>query len=364
VFYNTGQRDKTAGERVREQLVLAQEDPDAVYADLISERVEASKVKATPLDLGETKRRSTISPAKGDFLAAVQKVLAELEEYQPLSDRRIHYALLNDPPLIHASKPHSRYRNDVKCYKALTDLLTRARLEGRIPFEAIGDETRPVTIFKVFPNVAPFVADQIDRFLRGYYRSVLQDQPNHIEIVAEKLTVQGTARPVAAEFCIPMTIGRGYSSLPPRKEMYERFLQSGKEKLVILFLADCDPEGMDIPVSFATSMRDDFGVESVYPIRVGLNIEQVRKLKLPPNTAAKEKSSRFDQYVAKYGPAAYELEAVPPNLLRQWLRESVLKVIDVDRFNAQVDAEKEDAATLTAYRAAAGDYLKTLKLDV
>jgi ParB/Sulfiredoxin domain len=164
VTYNTGQRDKTAGERVREKLVTSVQDPNAAYQSLMKGRVEASRVKTAPLVLGETKRRAEISPAKAGFLAAVRQVIWDLRDYWPLSDRRIHYALLNNPPLIHASKPASKYRNDVISYKALTDLLTRARLTRQIPFIAIGDETRPVTIWTVYPNVGPFVEQEVRAF--------------------------------------------------------------------------------------------------------------------------------------------------------------------------------------------------------
>ena len=63
VTYNTGQRDKTAGERVREKLVITTQDPDAAYENLINERVEASRIKTAPLLLGGTKRRAVISSA-------------------------------------------------------------------------------------------------------------------------------------------------------------------------------------------------------------------------------------------------------------------------------------------------------------
>jgi hypothetical protein len=52
-------------------------------------------------------------------------------------------------------------------------------------------------------------------------------------------------------FRIPYTIGRGYASLPPRKAMFDRYQQSGKAMLVILFLADHDPEGWDLAEAFA-----------------------------------------------------------------------------------------------------------------
>jgi hypothetical protein len=227
VTYNA-QRDKSPDVRIREQLVLT--DPEGAYERLVSVREEAVRVKAKTLTIGVKRKRCRITAAKQPFLDAIRRVIEELEDYWPLSDRRVHYALLNDPPLIHAKKPetyidkkgklrHNRYRNDRKSYKAVCDLLTRGRLAGLIPFDAIGDETRPVSTWDVHRNVGPFFRREIDSFCEGYWRDLLQDQPNHVEIVGEKLTIEGIVRPVAMKFCIPYTIGRGYSSLPPRKAM-------------------------------------------------------------------------------------------------------------------------------------------------
>src|SRR5207302_7052780 len=124
---------------------------------------------------------------------------------------------------------------------------------------------------------------QLDGFLKFYYRNLMQSQPNHIEIVGEKNTVAGIIRPVAMDYTVPYTIGRGYSSLPPRRDMAVRFWRSGKEKLLLVVLADQDPEGEDIGRSFAQSMRDDFGITNIVPIKVALTAEQVESLHLPPN---------------------------------------------------------------------------------
>jgi hypothetical protein len=355
------QRVKTPAEQVREQVALT--DPDDAYRAVLAHRAAAAKVKVKPLEVGGRRARDRISGAKRPFLDAVRRVLDDLRDYWPVSDRRVHYVLLNDPPLRHASKPASAYRNDLASYKDLTHLLTRARIAGLVPFEAIGDETRPVETWDTHPHVAPFVAGQIDGLLRGYWRDLMQGQPNHVEIVAEKMTLEATVRGVAAAYTIPYTVGRGYSSLPPRKAMYDRYRASGKDKLVILFLADFDPEGWDIPQSFARSMQDDFGVEGVHPVRVGLNPGQVRRLGLPRNADAKVRSSRYPKFVERFGPAVYELDAVPVPTLQGWLREAINRVIDVAAFNRQVDRERQDAATLDAYRRAAVEYLKALPTD-
>lgn len=357
VIYNA-QRDKSPDMRIREQLVLT--DPECAYQAMVSQRQESSRIRAETLTLGAGRGRAEITDAKKPFLDAIKKVIEELDDYWPLSDRRIHYALLNNPPLIHAKKPGSRYRNNKKSYKAVCELLTRARLAGLIPFNAIGDETRPVTTWDVYPNVGPFFRDQVDEFGTGYWRDLLQSQPNHIEIVGEKLTIEGIVRPVAMKFCLPYTIGRGYSSLPPRKAMHARFKKSGKDKLIVLFLSDHDPEGWDIAETFAKSMRDDFDVWNVEAVKVGLTLEQVEELGLPPNTDAKPSSSRFKKFAARFGPAAYELEAVPPGMLEDWLDEAVLAVIDVNLYNAEVEAEKQDSAAVAAIKKASVDFLKTL----
>jgi hypothetical protein len=351
-------RDKSPAERIREELAKA--DPKSAHVALVAQRAQRSRVKASPITLRSGCKRSRISAAKAPLLKAIKKVLDDLKNHWPLSDRRVHYALLNNPPLIHAGKPGSRYKNDNKSYRATIDLLTRGRLTGDVPFESIGDDTRPTSSWPVFGNVGQFVSEEVNNFLTSYWRDLLVGQPNHIEIVAEKLTVEGTISPVASEFTIPYTIGRGFSSLPPRKAMFDRYQASGKDKLVILFVSDHDPEGMSIPEAFAQSMRDDFGVKRIHPVRVALNPEQVARLKLPANTEAKSKSSRFHRYTSQFGLHAYELEAVPPDVLQGWLREKINQVIDVGAFNAQVEQEKQDAAELDSNRKAAIDYLKRL----
>jgi hypothetical protein len=226
----------------------------------------------------------------------------------------------------------------------------RARFEGLIPFEAIQDKTRSVVTWSVHRGTATFVRKELDDLFKGYYRDLQQSQPNHVEIIGEKNTVEGVIRPVAMEYRIPYTLGRGYSSVPPRKAMAQRFVRSGKAKLIILVLSDFDPEGEDIGRSFAQSMRDDLGIENVVPVKVGLTRDQVRELQLPPQMKVKEGSSRAKGFQEKYGDDVYELEAAPPERMQGELRRVIDGVIDTKAFNREVDAEKEDAHRLAVVR--------------
>jgi hypothetical protein len=342
------QRVKSLDEVVREE--VASVNPEEAYRALIEHRDERSRVRCPTLEIEGAKVRAKISKAKQPFLDAVLRVLKERWDFWPLSERQIHYALLNDPPLTHASKPGSRYRNTVQCYKQTCDLVTRARLEGLIDWEAIHDPTRPVVVWNVHRSPAPFVRGQADDFLKGYRRDLQQSQPNHIEIVGEKNTIARIINLVALRYSIPVTIGRGYCSLPPRYKMAQRFKNSGKEKLVILALSDFDPEGEDIAHSFARSMRDDFGIEAIEPVKVALTREQVHALGLPPVMKAKETSSRYAGFVERHGDDVFELEAVSPQQLQDLLHQAIDAVLDVDAFNAEVEEEKRDAARLVGVR--------------
>lgn len=348
---NNRQREKSFDEKLREEIVNV--NPSQAYASLIEHRAEKSKVKVEPLAMDGIKGRAAISEAKQPFLQAVVAVLESLREFWPVSDRQIHYPLLNDPPLRHASKPECAYRNDRRSYKSLCDLLTRARLDGTLPMECIGDETRPVQIWNVWRDVRGFVRGELDGLLKGYWRDLMQSQPNHVEILIEKNTVANIVKPVAGQFCIPMTSGRGYCSLPPRHAMAERFRASGKEKLIVLIVSDFDPDGEMIAESFGRSMRDDFDIANVWPVKVALTAEQVRRFKLPPQMLAKEGSMNYARFVRTHGTTnVFELEAVKPDVLQGLVRDAIDAVIDRELFNRELDQERADAAELEATRRA------------
>ena len=356
------QRKKTFDEQLREEIVSL--NSEEVYEALIDHRQAASVVKVDCIALAPATKRSRISKAKMPMLNAIIKIINERQRFWPLSDRTIHYPLLNDPPLRHASKPASRYINDEKSYKDLCDLLTRARLEGYIPFDVIGDETRPFTSWDVHQDTRAFLRKQLDSFGKGYWRDLLQSQPNQIEIVGEKNTLGKVLNQIAMKYCIKTTMGRGFSSLDPRYKMAQRFKNSGREKLVVLIISDFDPDGEQIAESFARSMRDDFGIKGIHAIKVGLTLEQIRKYKLPVGgKATSKKSPNLKKFMNRFGNDVYEVEALDPGVLQQILTQTIDSVIDTAAFNREVDAEKRDALHLESVRRIVCDLLKDVRFE-
>ena len=132
--------------------------------------------------------------------------------------------------------------------------------------------------------------------------------------------------------------------------MAQRYRKSGKGKLVLLIATDFDPDGEEIAASFARSMRDDFGIAEVHAVKVALTAQQVQEYQLPPVMKAKESSVHHKKFTDRHGENVFELEALAPQQLQEVVRAAIDAHIDVDAFNAELDAEKRDAAYLEGVR--------------
>jgi hypothetical protein len=348
------QRDKSYAERLRETLQGI--DPDEAYERLVYDRDRREREIESNVALGAVKKRAKITTKS--FLLAAQKVIELERPYWPLTVRRVHYLLLNNPPLTHDTKPDSVYINEQKSYKKLSDLLIRARLAGDVGMDSIEDETRPITTITTWTDAAAFVKDESRHFLRGYRRDLLRGQQNHIEILVEKNAIRRHIEKVAEEYGIPCSTGRGYSSLTPRWELVKRFVHSKKARLVLLILSDFDPDGEEIAASFPRSLRDDFGISNLTAHKVALSGDDVRKYNLPSDMKAKKSSPNYKKFVERHGVHVAELDAAPVTLLQDKLRDAIQASLDMDIFRAELDKERMDAAEILATKKIVVETLK------
>ncbi len=354
-------RDKSLAEQLRESIVDTSRDE--AHRRLCEHRRKQMQQTPGARDFGDIRVRSTISDAKMPMVEAIQQIVKDFADHLPVTLRHIHYALLNIKPLKHAGKPGSRYRNDQQSYNTLTKLVNRMRLEFYIDVDAICDPTRPTTTWEVFSTPRPFIDKTLDGLFKGYYRNLMQTQPHHIEILAEKLTVQNIITSVASDYCIPVTIGRGFCSLPPLKAMVDRYEKSGKDKLIVIGVSDHDPDGEQIVDAFAKGLRDDFYISGVELIKAAVGPEHIKRYSLHPSCDAKPTSANFKRFSAAHGTSAYELEALTPRQLQDEIRRTIDSVIDVDAYNAEVDREKDDAAELDRIRGVVHAALNALDLE-
>lgn len=309
-------------------------------------------------------KRSGISEAKMSMLKAAIGVLEKYREYWPLTLRQVHYRMLSLYILRHANKPESIYDNTQNAYKDLSDLLTRARLTGELPWESLHDPTRPFVPWRQWDSVGDYTKEQFKQFLTGYKRNLLIGQPSYVELVVEKIAAQDIAERAAGMYHVPVGVGRGYTSATSLEETAERFRASGKDHFTLLIAGDLDPEGENIVETWDKHLHYEHGIDrsALHVVKVGVNPEHVQQYNLSP-LPTKESSSRQKAFVAKHGDAAYELEAFEPDVLQNIMRDSIRSVIDLNIFAEQQRRESEDARYLMALREKLRDHFDDLIID-
>lgn len=351
------QREKTLAEIAAEHVVTKSKD-DAIAALSSVRAKRMDEVEMDTLDAYETtdgQKRRSISGVKEPMAEAIIQTLEELSDFLPVTLRQLHYRLLNNPPLRNSKKPGSIYRNDRQSYQDLSDLVTRLRAERRIKNSAMIDHTRETYLTPCRRSAAVYVRQQQEYLLRGYWRDLLQSQPMHLEIIAEKNTVLSTLQPVADQFTVPLTILRGYPSFSMVAAIYERIAaasREGKKETRLIAVTDHDPEGEDICRAVERILCRDFSVQFsfVHTIKAALTTEQIIEHGLPENQTVKESSSRAKGYLDNHGCHTWELEALHPQQLQQIVVQAVKQSLDVDAFNAELEKEKEEAVELDAMR--------------
>lgn len=358
------QRYKNVAEQVRETLIDI--DKEKAYQNLITMRDKSvlfpNYEDVTALEIEGVKRRSAISKAKAEHVKYIhQVVFTDRRKYWPISVRAVHYALLNYR-FLRNTTDRLKYENDKDSYRATSDLITRMRLSGELPWEAFTDGTRPIELFHPFNDVRQYIRQEFSNLLQGYWRDLLQTQPNHVEVLCEKNTIYHMVLAVTKRFQLPTSSGRGFNSIDPWHELYVRYKRSGKRRLIVIVLSDFDPEGEMIPQVGGRTLRDDFGVKNFDIIKAGVTRQQIEEHELPAQNVAKESSSNHDWFVARNNgdDAVYELEALEPEVMLDDLETVITSTLDMDLFNLEAQAEQEESSYLEAARNSAKEALKGL----
>jgi len=247
--------------------------------------------------------------------------------------------------------------NTEKEYKALGGLLNRARLAGLVDWAAIEDRgRRPHT-----PLEYEGLQEMMDDALLTYRLPRWEGQDVYAELWVEKDALAGVLQPLASHYHTTLMVNRGYSS---QSAMYTSAgrIAWNKERLgckeaIVLYLGDLDPSGEDM----VRDIRDRlhlFGAGcDVY--KLALTEAQVRTHNPPPNPT-KLTDSRASGYVAKFGMSSWEVDALPPNLLEQYVTAAFDELLDERLIEAVLVKEERDKQDV---RNAVRQLLKKRKSD-
>jgi hypothetical protein len=276
--------------------------------------------------------------------------------------RRIHYRLVSQSPPVQMPDG-TTYENTNGCWKALGDAARDARYLGLVPIEAFVDRRNAEPIVNLTIGIRAEMAISNDDLGNAWLPEDMPDLPAlaltaptpeqryHVEVWAEKTTMNDVLVPLAERYGVNVITGMGELSLTACHLFLERVEASGRPAR-ILYISDFDPAGDGMPISVARKIEFEIarrGLDHDIQVRpVVLTEEQCRRYRLP-RTPIKETDRRGDRFEERFGGGATELdalEALHPGKLEQVLIREIWRYYDADLEDAIEEKAGEVRADL------------------
>ena len=288
------------------------------------------------------RRRWAWTEKQQQRLQDVQAIIADLEAYLPLTLRQVFYQLV-------ASE---KVENSKSAYTGLSKLLKWARIDGLIPWEALQDRGRIFHDLTGWADRGDFAEAQLDDFLQGYRRDLLQTQDVYLEAWIEKDALASIFTREALPYSVPVVVCRGFSSVSFLHDFKERLAYIGDRRPVMLYFGDFDPSGVEMLKAMETTLQDELAAGGVEFKRIALLPDDIRRYRLPHNPdAIKEKDSRTQKHLEAYGALAVELDALRPDLLARKIRQAIDAELDLDALETERQQQADDLDKLEQLRA-------------
>lgn len=268
----------------------------------------------------------------------LKRALSILEEYkgESVTLRQLYYRFV----------AKNYIKNNDKAYDRLGEILNVARLAGKLSWDSIIDRTRNLASYNEWETAE----DRMASAIRSYNINKWLNQAVYPEAWVEKEALVGVIDRPCAEFEVPYLACRGYLSQSEMwascMRMADRWL-SRQQRTLILYMGDHDPSGINMSEDIQNRV-EMFGVaECVEVRRIALNMDQI-KIHNPPPQPNKITDGRQKKYREKYGAYSWELDALPPGVLGDLIREHVKPLIDEKKWNDRITKQEKERDRLRA----------------
>jgi hypothetical protein len=269
--------------------------------------------------------------------------------------------------------------NTQRSYKNLGNVINRGRMAGILDWNHIVDRTRNLRGNSHWGTPDDIVRSAANSFALDKW----VDQLVRVEVWVEKEALADVVEQVANRHDVDWFACRGYvsqSELWAAARRHLRYIQNG-QRVVVVHLGDHDPSGIDMTRDVTDRLhqfvdRDwlDDHIEEIEgedgrakvrdirdhirgwlntdhaPItvnRIALNMPQIEQYDPPPNPA-KITDSRAKDYIERFGPESWELDALDPSVLDALIESAILEVQDPDLYFEQQQDEEEKRQVLLA----------------
>lgn len=284
---------------------------------------------------GQRKPRKTRATFNRKMQPIVDAIKAVFERFEPpLTVRQVYYQLASSGLVQLSDEGYSQAQR----------LQLKLREIGEIRWDWYADRARERMQASTWDNTADF-ADSISDC---YRKDLWQAQPEHVEFWLEKDALSAFVSGALETWGNPLCVVRGFSSGTFVHECAEILKRIDKPKY-IYYLGDHDPSGLAIEENVQERLTE-FGAEFHFQ-RLAVSLDDIDTYGLRP-LVAKKADTRYKAYVAKHGTRTVEVDALPPDVLRDRIGDAVRRHIDIDAWNrlARVERIEQDTVRSIADR--------------
>jgi hypothetical protein len=276
--------------------------------------------------------------SKADIDGVKKTILDVIREDPPMTVRQVFYQLVTRGAI---EKTEAEYQGTV------IRLMTDMRLSGELRWDWIVDESRRCRITRTFNSIT----DAVEHTAKYYRRSALREADDYLEIWCEKDALAGVLWDVTSDYDVPLMVSRGMPSLTflySSAVAIQRAARWGKDSHIYQF-GDHDPSGVLIPQTIERrlgEMCERLGCPPPSVERVALTETQITEFNLPTRPTKRE----GNRHAKEFEGDSVELDALPPRVLRDMVRETIEQHISPAMVNALRAAEKSERELLLAWQ--------------
>ena len=227
-------------------------------------------------------------------------------------------------------------------YRKVQAQVLKLRQEGRLPYRCITDSTR----FMRKPRSFDGWEEALEDTARLYRKNLWSRADLEVEIWLEKSALAGVIYPVTAEYDVPLMCTGGFSSETFAHEAVASMRGTGRS-LLVYALYDFDRSGQDACASLKEKVErfgDLYDVDVAFET-LGLSYQQVVSMDLPTRPAkSRTPADRRWEY-----PFAAELDAIPPDDLRDLVRTAIETWMPASELEVLKTIEAQERRTLLEF---------------
>ena len=279
------------------------------------------------------KRRRRTKAEIGDIKEAIYRVCLEA---RPCTCRQVFYRLVSQGVI---GKTEGEYKATV------IRLLGDMRRDNTIPYEWIADNTR----WMRKPTSYSSLSDMADATAQFYRRAIWDGQDVYVEVWTEKDALAGVLYDITSEYDVPLMVSRGFAS-------HSFLFEAGKaieaqDKLTFIYhFGDYDPSGMAIDRQIQNGLEEHAPDAEIIFERIAVTPRQIIDGDLPTRP-----TKRSDSRSKGFGDESVEVDAIPPDQLRDLCRDCIEVHLDQSALDVTRAAEDSERDLLKSWAASMGD---------